>query len=115
MESLRYENPPLATNILTKYDTIQWLGPNSNFPTVTCSAPSHYLNQCWLIVNWTPVNKFQWNLNRNSIIFVQENAFENVVCQNGGHFVQGGDALKDGKKKPLVITLIELWGCPIGL
>ena len=21
--------------------------------------------------------------------FIQENAFENVVCQNGGHFVQG--------------------------
>ena len=24
-----------------------------------------------------------------SIIFIQENAIENVVCQNGGHFVQG--------------------------
>ena len=23
------------------------------------------------------------------IIFIQENAFENAVCQNGGHFVQG--------------------------
>ena len=22
------------------------------------------------------------------IIFIQENAIENVVCQNGGHFVQ---------------------------
>ena len=28
--------------------------------------------------------------NRNSIIFTQENAFENVVCQNGGHLVQEG-------------------------
>ena len=27
--------------------------------------------------------------NRNSIIFIQENWFENVVWQNGGHFVQG--------------------------
>ena len=26
---------------------------------------------------------------RNYISFIQENAFENVVCQNGGHFVQG--------------------------
>ena len=49
----------------------QWLG--------ACSAPSHYLNQCWNIVNWTLRNKLQWNLNRNSIIFIQENAFENVV------------------------------------
>ena len=24
-------------------------------------------------------DKFQWNLNRNSFIFIQENAFENVV------------------------------------
>ena len=41
--------------------------------------PSHYLNQCWNIVNWTPWNKHQWNVNRNSYIFIQENPFENVV------------------------------------
>ena len=29
--------------------------------------------------------KLQWNFNRNSFIFIQKNAFENVVCQNGGH------------------------------
>ena len=27
--------------------------------------------------------------NRNPIIFIQENAFEIVVCQNSGRFVQG--------------------------
>ena len=27
---------------------------------IVCPAPSHYHNQCWLIVNWTPGNKFQW-------------------------------------------------------
>ena len=27
-----------------------------------------------------PGNSFQWNLNRNCIIFMQENAFENVIC-----------------------------------
>ena len=32
------------------------------FWLVACSAPSHYLNQCWFIVDWTPGNKFQWNL-----------------------------------------------------
>ena len=56
---------------------------------VAWSAPSHYLNQCWLIVNWTPGNKFQWNSNQNSFIFIQENACEIVVRQNGCHFVQG--------------------------
>ena len=33
---------------------------------VACSAPSHYLNQCWNIVNCTHGNKLQWNFNRNS-------------------------------------------------
>ena len=40
---------------------------------VTWSAPSHYLNQCWDIVNWTLRNKLQWTLNRNSNLFIQEN------------------------------------------
>ena len=26
-------------------------------------------------------NKSQWNINRNSHIFIQENAFENVICK----------------------------------
>ena len=47
---------------------------------VACSAPIHYLNQWWLVVNWTTRNKFPWNLRQNSNIFIQEHAFENV-CQ----------------------------------
>ena len=43
------------------------------------SAPSHFLNQCWFISNWTLVNKLQWNCFRNLYIFVHENAFANVV------------------------------------
>ena len=43
------------------------------------SVPSHYLNKCWNIVNSTLRNKLQWNINRNWCIFIQENAFENVV------------------------------------
>ena len=42
---------------------------------------SHYLTQCWNIVNWTLRNKIQWKLNRNSYIFIQENTFEKVVCK----------------------------------
>ena len=34
--------------------------------------PSHYLNQCWNIVNWTLGNTFQWNFYRNQYIFIQE-------------------------------------------
>ena len=44
-------------------------------------SASHYLNQWWNIVNWTLRNKFQWNFNQNLNIFVQEYAFEDIVCK----------------------------------
>ena len=50
-----------------------------NYPC--CSAPSYYLNHCWLIVDWTIRNKFQLNLNLNSKICIEENAFEYFVCK----------------------------------
>ena len=69
---------------------------------VAWSAPSHYLNRWWNIVNWTLSNKVRWNRKQNSCIFIQENAYENVVWKmasilsrpqcvkmapvNGGHF-----------------------------
>ena len=36
------------------------------------SAPSHYLNQWWNIVNLTLRNKIQSNIDRNSYIFIPE-------------------------------------------
>ena len=42
-------------------------------------APSHYLNQCWNIVNRTFGSKLQGNLNRNWYVVIHENTFENVV------------------------------------
>ena len=36
-------------------------------------------NQYWNIVNWTIGNKLQWNINLDLYIFIQDNAFENVV------------------------------------
>ena len=48
---------------------------------VACSAPSNYLNQHWLIVNWTFRNRLQWNLNQNTKVFIHKNAFEYVVCE----------------------------------
>ena len=50
-----------------------------NWWLVAWLAPSHYMNQCWNIVISNLRNKLQWNLKRNSYIFIQENAFENVV------------------------------------
>ena len=65
--------PHICVGELGQHWFRQWL--------VACSAPSHYWNQCWLIVNWTLWNKLLWNLNRNTKPFIHENAFENVVCK----------------------------------
>ena len=35
----------------------------------------------WLVVNWTIKSKLQWNFNRNSNIFLEENMFENDYCK----------------------------------
>ena len=43
--------------------------------------PSHYLNQCWVIVNWTLGNKLQWNFDQNTKLLIHENATENNVCE----------------------------------
>ena len=39
------------------------------------------MNHCCNIVYWTLRNKLPWNFNRNSNIFIQENALEDVVCE----------------------------------
>ena len=43
-----------------------------------CSAPSHYLKQCWVIRHWTLAKTFRWNFNQNTTIYIEENAFKNV-------------------------------------
>ena len=40
-----------------------------------------YLNQWWNIVYCTLRNKLQWNFNRNTNIFIQENVLETVVFE----------------------------------
>ena len=52
---------------------VEWrMYTSVNYPTLS----SHYLNQCWGIINWNHMNKLQWNLKRNLYIFIQENALE---------------------------------------
>ena len=43
--------------------------------------PSYYLKQCWVIVNWTLINKHQWNCYRNTKLFIHKNASENIICK----------------------------------
>ena len=49
---------------------------------------SHYLNQCWNIAHWNIRNKLQWKLKLNSYMFIQENAFQNAVCEMEGILFQ---------------------------
>ena len=58
----------ISVSKLTIVGSRQWL--------VAWPVPSHYLNQCWTNVDWTLWNKLQWNLNRNSYIFIKENALK---------------------------------------
>ena len=51
----------------------KWIG--------ACLAPGLYLNQCWVIVNWTFWIKSSVKLSRNLYIFIQEKAFENAVSK----------------------------------
>ena len=71
------------SNILTHHSAAymrQWIR-SALAQIMAYSAPSHYLNQCWVIVNWTNSNKVQCTFNQNSNFFIQENAFENVACE----------------------------------
>ena len=53
----------------------QWAG-STLVLIIACRlwVPSHYLNQCWVIVNGTLRNKLQWNSNQNTKVFIHENA-----------------------------------------
>ena len=57
---------------------------------VAFSAPSHYLNQCWVIVNWNLRNKLQLNFNQNTKLFIQENHLK-ISSVKWRPFFPGGD------------------------
>ena len=81
---------------------------------VTCSAPSHYLNQCWVIVNWTIRKNFRWNLNQNYNIFIKENAFKMSsaiwlpFCPQEDEWASPGHVTS-------VVALLHQSACPAGM
>ena len=78
----------------------QWL--------VTWPAPSHCLNQCWNVANWTLWNKIQWNLNHKSCIFTHENAFENVVGKMAAIFSRPQYGKKHRQKSRCVTPFLAV-------
>ena len=77
----------------------------------TWSARSHYLNQCWNIVNCTLRNKLQWNVNQNFYIFIQENACENVVCEKAAILSGAQPLLTQPWPVICLSTMFMLWLC----
>ena len=51
------------------------IGSDNGLPPARHQA----INQCWNIANWTARNKLKFSTEFS--IFIQENAFENVVCE----------------------------------
>ena len=55
--------------------------------------PVRYQTITWtnadFFVNWTYRNKLQWNSNQNTTLFINENAFENVVCEMAAILYKG--------------------------
>ena len=88
-------SPPSATYIR------QWIGSAMVqimacrlFGTKPLSEPGTSILAI-LVPVWTNTwllsirNKLQWNINQNTKLFIHENTSETIVCENGGHFVQG--------------------------
>ena len=76
----------------SKYIMLRQLFDPQSFNYSNFLVPSHYLNQCWLIVNWTLSNKLQWNFNKNRKLSIHENASDIVVCEMAA-ILSGGDEL----------------------
>ena len=78
---------PLGGNVLTHWGrmTHTCVGELTTIGSGNGLSPGRrqaiYLNQCWHTINSNLRNKFQWNRKRNSYILIQENVFENVVCE----------------------------------
>ena len=54
---------------------------------VACSVACHNSHHWWYHINSTLRNIFQWNVNQNFNRFVQENAFEYIVCKKISHVI----------------------------
>ena len=67
--------PRHGLNSLWLSDTVWRYRSGSTLALVASSAPSHNLNQC-CIVEWALKNKLRWNFRKNTIICMEENAFE---------------------------------------
>ena len=71
----------ISRNITIYCHYVYLLFLNTRVSIGSDNAAYSVLNQCWVVVNWTLRNKFQWNLNQNTKLLIHKNASENIVCE----------------------------------
>ena len=76
---------PVVTHICVNESGQHWLRQWC----VAYAVPSHYLNQCWVIVNWTLRNKLQWNFDQNTFMKM----YLKILSAKRHPFCPGGDQL----------------------
>ena len=57
---------------------------------IDTSIPSHYLSQCYVIVNWTLRNKHQRNFDQNTKFDIHQTATKFIVCEMSVILSRGG-------------------------
>ena len=73
----------LSLNLLRRSDA---------YMLVACSATTHYLNQWWLIVNWTQRNMFRWSfMHRNMSSAKMAAVLSRPQCVKVDHWHLHGD------------------------
>ena len=80
---------------------------------IAYSAPSHYLNQCWVIVTWTHRNKLQRIHDHGTKNSIHENASENIVCEMAAilsrrRWVKSTDAIVHNGTRPSTGPLLTI-------
>ena len=86
----------LGLNVLTHLTLVLhiWISKLDQW-LVTFSVPSHYLNQCCVIVNYTLRNNFHEIFNQNTEIFIHENVLEIAVCKRQPFCPEGDELIFD--------------------
>ena len=90
------------------YASVNWVSIGSRNG---CSVPSHYLNQCCLIVNWT----LQWNSNQNTKLFIHENAFENTIWEMAAMLSREDELTHWGQVTHICVSRLTIIGSDNGL
>ena len=103
----------IHTELISPYMSVNWvsIGSGNGLSPIWCQANTW--TNVVLFVNWTPGNKFQWNLNLNSLIFIQENAFKKAVCQNVALILSRGRWIKTPKAFKPFIKIFKVISQPV--